>query len=678
VVSTGDGNHIYNVNPADPPERRYKAALEYLTADEPRSAYELLRQLLLSDGYRGSEWDYYYVLSMVSGRSWREVRGQLIADIKTMLARRKAYQPDRYTAALGVVGRMLDEMRYDVGGRPDAERAQATQDAFAALPAEHQEEINRHLDAMRVSMRDDQEEADKVRSAMERRMGRRRAERAWLFFEPEPARPRQDPVRPVAPAPHAWVLAVGGGCGLALGLAALAIGPFGLAAAFATLCLAAAAYLLPRYGAERATSALREEALRREFEPPSPHSARPWTPTAFGRDIRRLIEARFSQVRPHRAGNWPDYTAVLRARLEERLVRCYGNVGVGVGVEPDRLDWLIRKYAQDAADAWDPDAPPSPPSPARPRLTPTDALFYLGAALTGLGVALLAASGQWLAAALFAASVASAARGVVSIRSSRDLAGFYQDRSQELHAREKGWYEEWTKTLEDKPNDPEIAGWLAKDKIYLRTDAARRAGLTPDDLVDSIIMLEGGDKARKKRVPGRPPRYTAYKAQIFLLTRSGVRETKVTLDFLSGEVRDELRTSFRYDSLASTKVQEKAVRTTKAIEPDSAESIPANAPSPEALSAGREDPVEIERLRTRTLRLTLNTGQEIAVLGEDFRRATSNLNWPNVPDEDEPLADDLPGSADEGVLLLLEAVATEGSVWIDREKERRRRWAEEW
>ncbi|SNQ47623.1 hypothetical protein FRACA_20019 [Frankia canadensis] len=207
---------------------------------------------------------------------------------------------------------------------------------------------------------------------------------------------------------HAWAHAVGGGCGLVLGVSALAVGPFGLAAAFATFCLAAAAYLLQRYGPERATSALRDEALRRESELPDPRLARPWTPTSFRKDVHRLIEMHFSPARPHRAGNWPDHTAGLRAHLEERLVRRYGNVGVGV--EPDQLDWLILRYARDAADTWDPEAPPSPSSAPRPGPTRTDALFYLGAALTGLAVALLAASGRWLAAALFAASIASDSR----------------------------------------------------------------------------------------------------------------------------------------------------------------------------------------------------------------------------------------------------------------------------
>jgi hypothetical protein len=148
---------------------------------------------------------------------------------------------------------------------------------------------------------------------------------------------------------------------------------------------------------------------------------------------------------------------------------------------------------------------------------------------------------------------------------------------------------------------------------------------------------------------------------VFLLTASGVREVKVDLDFLEGEVHNERRNAFRYESLASASVSETGVRV-------------ANDRRFVVQTTNDQEPLEVERLRSRTFRLTLVSGEDITVVVENFK----GLSDPVLENESELLNIALQSSGVAAALHILEAVAAEGPDWISREQERRKRWSDNW
>jgi hypothetical protein len=274
--------------------------------------------------------------------------------------------------------------------------------------------------------------------------------------------------------------------------------------------------------------------------------------------------------------------------------------------------------------------------------------------LAAANLALLMLDGRWPAAIFLGVAAALLIRGATYIRATYGLRRFLVARSRKRFDQEKQWYEEWLSELDDQPTDAEMNRWLAMDKIYLRTDAAARAGLAANDLVAHVVTVDGATGARRAQVNNCPVRYAAYEVQVFLLSQSGAREVTVYLDFLTGEMSNERRTLFRYNALASARVVESGVRTTEATGPE---------------------PVKVQRLRSYTLRLTLLNGQDITVIGEDLRRNLGDLL--NGAEHDGSLRT-LQSSGIEGALPILESVAAEGSEWIAKERERRRRWALNW
>jgi hypothetical protein len=642
----------YHLDPGDPPERRHTVALNHLEAGTPEFA-EPLFDALLREGYGSGERAYYYVLSLLSGRSWHDLRGELVMKIKNARKTSESFIRDHWLEALDVVWRLLDQMRHELDEATDVEPSPDALNTLDELPLNRQEEISRHLDAILDGVAGEQLDAVNTRHVVLQRLGKRRRERAWLFFEPDPAKPRQDLLTPVTPERSDWVHALAGGAGVVIGMMVLLVGSFGLGSALGTVTLAGAGYLLLRYGIDRATLTLCVEAERREAEPPDapvvPRSPGHWVRTDFVQEIHRLVDARFSEVRPHIAGNWPSYTEITRAHLKKRLVDRYGNAQV----KARELDWLIRWHARCMAAGWDQDASDYE-STTTPWFTRTDALCYLGTLVAAAGLTTLMLASQWLAAALLGAGGTSAIRGIVRIGSLRGLNIFLRDQAKSRHDEEISAYNEWMTELADRPSDPEMARWLEMDKIYLRTDVAKRAGLTTHDLVMHVVTAEGTKNSVRTQVTKGPLRYSTYQVQIFLLTRSGVREVKVELNFLTGEVRNERRNLFRYDALASAQVTERGVRTTR---------------------SGGHLPVDVVRLRSRTLRLTLLNGHDIAVLGENFRRNPETL----LEDEEENQAlSTLQSAGVEGAMPILESVASEGADWIAKEHERRQRWARDW
>ncbi|SFB48485.1 hypothetical protein SAMN05216266_113148 [Amycolatopsis marina] len=642
---------VYNFHQGDSPERKHDVGLNHLAGGTPRFAEKIFGSLLW-DGHATTERAYYYLLSVLSDRSLHEIHGDLLTGIVDARKICCSLQQDGWRNAFDMVWRLLRYMRHEVDDRLDGGGLQDALDAFGSLPDERQYEITRHLDMVLGGVIQERLEAAQAHHVVTKRMQVNRRSRAWKFFEQDPARPR----RFAAPAKKAeqgdWGRALVGGFFVLLGVAALFAGRFSPGVVLGVLLLAAGGYLVVVHGSARESLTLRYAAKLREVSPPAhPLEARSpghWVSTDFVREVHRLVDVRFSEARPHIAGNWPAYTEGVRAHLKRRFVDLYGNAQV----VPGAISWLIRWHARRVAAGWTSEAlfqfRSTLALPARTKI-----LFRVGVGIAVVGLLALLGGDQGSAAVLIGAGGFFAAKGTVRVLGLRKADEIGRAEAEQLFKEEMRGYEEWLKVLADRPTDAEMARWLALDKIYLKTDVVKRAGLTSHDLVEHVVMTEGAKDAMRARVPHGPPRYSSYMVQIFLLTSSGVREARVELDFLTGEAKNERRNLFQYNALASATVTESGMRTTKGEGPQTE---------------------EVERLRSRTFRLSLVNGQHLTVVAENFRSKFDDT----LENESELFLVALQSSGIESALPILESVAAEGAEWITREQERRRRWSRDW
>ncbi|MGI5501392.1 hypothetical protein [Lentzea sp. CA-135723] len=639
----------YHVNKGDPPRRRYEVARNFLAAGVSLKA-EPLFEGLLREEFRTTECSYYYVLSVVSGRSFSDVDSDLFRKVHDARKIAQSLPDDEWQRAFAVVWRLMRLVRGEVEGQTGRHRDDLDDvlAAFGALPPERQDEINQHLSAIQRGVIQAKLNGAYAHRVVTQRMSGGRAARAWKFFEAEPARPRMFTAADTKAEPKAWQhVVIGGFVALFALLSSFAGAPQVFGVVFALPLMIGGAVLLIHHGGQRAGTTLWQQLRASQVGPlrgqPEARSPGHWVRTEFVKEVHRIVDSRFSDARPHVAGDWPGYTSGIRAHLKQRLVELYGNAQV----QASEVSWLAQWHARQVAKGWSTNALLH----VDVRPADRDTLRYrVGMGLAILGLVVLTASGAAGAAIFLAISGYFVVKGATRIRGLKAMSALARSYDEQLFQAESQGYEEWVRLLADRPSDSEMARWLALDKIYLKNDLARRNNLTETDLVTDVVMTEGADGAKRARVLHGPPRYSIYEVQIFLLTQSGMREVRVDLNFLTGEARNERRTVFPYTSLAHASVVESGFRATR----------------------GEGDGTrEVERLRGHKFCLTLVTGREITVIAENFRNTDDSA----LEDESELFIVALQTSGIDTGLPILETAAAEGGDWVAKDRARREQWS---
>ncbi|RSM78557.1 hypothetical protein DMH04_33380 [Kibdelosporangium aridum] len=644
-------NEFYNTD--GPPEQKFRAAVGLLKAGMPRHAEHILHDLIRT-GNGNTERAYYCALAVLDGRSYDEIDKAVYEKYNdaTRIAS-VASPPDKWTVAVDAVRAVVDAAQRRGARSTGNGDEQLVVKQLETLPDEQRGEIFQSLDRLFDGVVQDRLDRQVTEHIVTSRMADSRTSRAWKFFEAIPAAPR-----PYVPPKHVldnktMMRAWAGGVVMLIS----AIASFGADANIAGVLvglaiIGAGSVLAIQHGSDRARPAYRRKRKTWEYNHPvvAPVSPGHWVSTAFVKEIHERVETAFRQARPHVAGQWAQDTTGLREYFKERFVAQYGNAQVEAGA----VTWLMRWHAKQIATLWQagnlayrwavPDAP-----------VKTRALYAAGVVVAAIGLVTLASAGAAGAAVLMGVSLFFAVTGAIEVRA----AGVdYEEAKAEQAAvlvAEQQAYDEWRQVLHDRPTDAEMGKWFEFDKAYLKRVALERCGMTNKDLVTYVVVTQGANGAMRARINRAPVRYSAYVVLVFLLTRSGVREIEVDLDFLTGKVHDERRTAFRYDSLASARVAEIGVREA----------------TDGAGFAQSDGPLEVARLRSREFRLSLVNGDDIRVKVENFRGLT------DVTAEEEPelqrMALQVSGIA--AAIHVLEAVAAEGSEWISREEERKTRWA---
>jgi hypothetical protein len=197
------------------------------------------------------------------------------------------------------------------------------------------------------------------------------------------------------------------------------------------------------------------------------------------------------------------------------------------------------------------------------------------------------------------------------------------------YAARRAAYARWMKKLERTPTDSQMAAWLDYDRKCLMDEAMQHYKLRPSDTIAHTFIEAPAGSYKRARVPNGPWRYSRYKLLLFLLTRDGVRQMTVDLDFEKATFHGQLRLNYRFDAVAAVQV--------------------------DAADSGQ-----------RTFRLSLLSGLSIDV------RVTESDTGPAQPGEDAKTVSDvtLDVTGLSNTLHILEGIAAEGTNWIGHETER--------
>jgi hypothetical protein len=621
---------IYTVSDEDTAERRHQVARAYLNAGLPRSAEELFSELVFN-GHQSTERIYFYVLAVFSERGFGDLSTELVRRIREVGKLCVSLPEDEWSRAHRVVRSLVDLVRSDTGDGSFTAVA-----AFGDLPAERQDEISRHLSLLVTGVVDRQLDAERKHKVSTERFSRNRTDRAWKFFEPNPVEPAKYQIRVSTTDIDDRRPAFIGGTVALLSLAGLFFGPMSLLFWGGLVLLITGSAVTTRYGIEHTGHALhvasRRDATRPAEEPTNPSQ------------VDKLIDRCFRDACPPDAEDWSEYAAgcrrYLRRRLNDRL-----KYDMNYGQTVKQLKWLFDWHARRVARQWPSVDPQLQPEPAAPRGARNRQMA--GVLVTVAGLALLGVAHRWQIVPI-ATGGWFALPAVIEFFATRRATQFLRADADGLYEQEMAEYERWRDELADRPNDSDIARWLALDKTYIKEEALRKGDIAERDLVSHVVLNERAPYARRGIVLHGPPRYEAYQVIVILLTRHGVRESRVHLNLITGEIKNEDWNVFGYDRIASAslKVREKPVKR----------------------------PGEPERkIRNRELRLRLLDGVEILAISD-------RVDIENDTEDGEVELNQLAAATSgmDAALPILEAVAHKGRDWIEFENDRRAMWSRNW
>ncbi|MEU3625810.1 hypothetical protein BS329_19225 [Amycolatopsis coloradensis] len=618
---------IYTVSEEDTAERKHDVALAYLTGGLPRRAEELFGELVFN-GHQSTDRIYFYVLAVLSERSFGDLTAELgrrIRDVGKLCA---SLPEDEWSRAHRVVRGLVELVRRAVD-----DQSFEVVSAFGELSADRQDEISRHLSMLLTGVLDQRLDAERKRKVSTERLSRNREDRARKFFEPEPAKPARYRIRvSTADSDRRRPLFIGGTVTV-LSFAGLFFGPLDLPFWGGLVLLVVGGVVTIRYGIEY-TGHVLHVASRRDAARPA---GEPFEPS----QVDKLIERCFHDSRPPDADDWPGYAAGHRWYLRRRFndwLRYDQNYGQSV----KRLKWVFDWHARRAARQW-PGFQPEPAAPSGSRNRQVAGYLVIAAGLGLLGIALRwqvvpIAMGGW-----------SALPAVIELFAARKAARLLAADAEALFEQEMAEYERWRDELSDRPDDIDMARWLALDKAYIKAEALRRGDIAERDLVSYVVLNQQAPGARRGTVPHGPPRYEAYLVTVILLTRHGVRESRVYLNFTTGEVKNEAWNVFGYDRIASASLRVKERRVKNPGEPE-------------------------RKVRNRQFRLRLLDGVEIFAISD----RPDGENDTEVDDEAELKQLAAATSGMDAALPILEAVAHKGRDWIEFENDRRTMWSRNW
>jgi len=543
---------IYIAPPDAPPEKKFEVGLNHLRSGAPARARELIEDAI-AEGLDVPEVRYYWVLAMLSKRSYRD----LGHTERERLMRRVSLVDDTegpWSRALWAIRELLeclDDRTRDPGGALKR---------IGALDRGRREEIQDHLDLVLTGGIRDSLWAETKQRAERDQFRNDRQGRVWAYFQPKPAPPRarMPAQEALSPREHirlflASIVFLGTICYLAW----LLIDHVAFLALVAGAVMLVAGGFAARHGFDWWYRVTRLRERNREFAATGRmNRAREG---GFTDRVDAAFDRYFRRYAPRDADRrqWLSETAGIRRSLRDEIAEIYREQRTSV----DEITWLIRFSVRQVARRWE-----------------RDTLWeyrkwYQVAVNTKLccGVALGTAAATcsvvgWTAVRVEPVSAVIAcllavASGVVGIRGvahvlfgrKKYLEEYqeYLDKSQER--REE--YDRWRNKLDRlRPDDHEMEKWLRCDRTLLLAYALEHFRLRWSDVVAHTLIQSPASGCKRAHLRYGPSRYSRYDIRLFLITRDGVREVGADLDFEKVSRCERERNNFRFDAVSSVHV----------------------------------------------------------------------------------------------------------------------------
>ena len=639
-------NYTYFLDANASPQEKLAKAKNCTAAMRAHLARKWIEELI-SDGHTDNETCYYWALSILSERPLADLSTDERAHLRRAFGCSAQNAEDAWSAPIRVVQKFVDcRLRQEQGGRTDPELLDDAVVAYQHLPEDRQNELQAHLGLVMTGAAQDRLDADYAERVRKRRLAPRRAERVWKFFEPVPEPPRPK----VVAAPYLGrIEKTTGTCGAALFLCGSASTlvlalvqhpPFGLAMTFVLIGSGTlVAGLWPRQFPVRFSAF------------PSPAE---FPDGRFSKAIEDTVRSEFHQQGWHAGAYWSTWNAQAR-RIREVLTTELVELYAAPPIAPGAVDWLIRWHAGETFRRWR--VGELPQRGERPLVGIGFTLGVTGAvigtfALLGAITTTYGGRIAFLALAILSGAALFFGSGLDAHLVRRHRHPGEVHAAQRRLTAEQAAYDRWCEVLADRPGDIEMARWLDDDKRYLLSMVRNQYGLANTDIVEHAFLTEPAGKAQRARVHRGVWRYTAYTLWLYLLTEAGVRQVRISLDFASGVLSNQRRTTFRYDAIASAGVKEVGVRADEGLKATTA-------------SAAGGVP---KRLLRQDFHLALVNGESFEVTVKKAEEPA-----PGQPQDDLPwlARADLGASGVASTLRLLEEIAAEGGERVRMARRRR-------
>lgn len=674
-VMHGDVHNLYQIA-GDTLAEKFRVGCNYLKGNAQQRAEQLIGEAFVH-GHESAEVAYFWALAVLSGRSFDHLDQKDFAHLGMAFRYADAASREPWRRALAVVSRLMHCLtEQDSKGEADPDQFAEVMADFDRLPAERREEIRRHLEMILDGGMQDHLDAQYAKELGGQRLEGKRKYRAWKFFEPDPVPPRRWRPPPVKVPPAAWTAVIVGGMLTATALTLLL--PLlvrGGSPAVMTAPVVGGIGVLVALR-QRWEQLARQRRLEARLAKRQPLPDESWISgpdeRSFSAEVKKLVNAEFRYYRPRLdqpAGKrWDADSAPVKHALCREIIDVYE-----AGGELDPAKWLVRWHTREFVRQWynGTHTDQRPSSDAPPLASPAIALGML-AAVAGLGSACVVAFSVswtvtlWAVPALLIGCVPLTVGGTAVYLEYRRHADDLVEAAERLEEQTAA-YDRMREVLADRPSDSEMAQWLDRDKAHVRMLAMRHYRISNREVFAHTVLCEpGGWNPRRSRVVYGPPRYSAYRVLVFLLTGSGVRQFSVLVDFATGTVSNENRFTFRYDAIASAGVTQRSIRI------DNLRSA-ARASMPEAAAADLRQSADLNRgelVFARSFRLALVNNDLFSVRVENFDEGLVD----RVREDPRTLLDlALDSAGITAALHILEAVAAEGKDWIERELRRRSR-----
>jgi hypothetical protein len=617
---------VYQAAAASSPEKTFEAGLNCLRAGMAPEARRHIHDAVILRKYVNGHSCFYLLLALFSGRTLQQVPPEEIGMLQFVRAGVK--DDDEWADAIKLVDRLLTS-------RPPESGAAGLEQELQKLTAEQRNDILQHMEMFLDSSAADALWARAFAAAEDDRCAKDRLRRAWMFFQPEPAGARVRPADPVLIGLGTWT-----GATATTALALVTVGFVGAtawqhngtAAVSALLALAAGCYTSVRIGAEWRCRKERRQAKDREYLR-RPAAAR--RGDGFASKIDRQFDHYSALYTPPGAdrARWLSETAGVRRALRDEVVSIYRESTVNA----KSVAWLTRYLVADVARRWQQGKLWDYRKELRVPLS-MKARCVLAAIAAATAGAFLVWGGAHVRPFIVPLTALAAVASVwFAARAWLRIAAEYKRRSADkaerkiLLAGRQAAFERWQRKLVDRPDDLEMARWLECDRKALMEQAMGLYRLKRQDvLAHAFIEAPATPSYDRARVQKGPWRYSKYKILLFLLTKDGVRQLTVHLDFPKATFRSRARTNYRYDAFTFVQV----------AETDNGENV---------------------------FELTLTNGDPIKVKVTDPPTEVTETE-----DKDPQGASQLTlGTAGLGnALHVLEGVAAEGKEWIAFERQR--------